>query len=85
MQDIYCLKPVALHVPPGIPESPSCPRRRTLPASEFRCLTPQDADSVFEIEREGEQPAPGPGAALLCRGRPVGRDPRVSRPCALGP
>lgn len=62
MQDIYCLKPVALHVPPGIPESPSCPRRRTLPASEFRCLTPQDADSVFEIEREGEQPARGPGS-----------------------
>ncbi|KAM9393514.1 arylalkylamine N-acetyltransferase 2 [Pholidichthys leucotaenia] len=27
-------------------------RRRTLPASEFRNLTPQDAISVFEIERE---------------------------------
>ncbi|CAG12207.1 unnamed protein product [Tetraodon nigroviridis] len=28
-------------------------RRHTLPASEFRNLTPQDAISVFEIEREG--------------------------------
>lgn len=36
-------------------ESPSCQRRHTLPASEFRCLTPEDAVSVFEIEREGEQ------------------------------
>lgn len=85
MQDIYCLKPVALHVPPGTPESPSCQRRHTLPASEFRCLTPQDAVSVFEIEREGEQPARGPGAAVLCQGRPVGRDPCVSRPWGLGP
>ncbi|XP_048222263.1 serotonin N-acetyltransferase [Perognathus longimembris pacificus] len=33
-------------------ESPSCQRRHTLPASEFRCLTPEDAVSVFEIERE---------------------------------
>ncbi|KAF5908084.1 serotonin N-acetyltransferase-like, partial [Clarias magur] len=33
-------------------------RRHTLPASEFRNLTPQDAISVFEIEREvsGECP-----------------------------
>lgn len=29
-------------------------RRHTLPASEFRNLTPQDAISVFEIEREGK-------------------------------
>ncbi|NWJ03051.1 SNAT acetyltransferase, partial [Crypturellus undulatus] len=27
-------------------------RRHTLPASEFRCLGPEDAVSVFEIERE---------------------------------
>lgn len=30
-------------------------RRHTLPASEFRSLSPEDAISVFEIEREGEQ------------------------------
>lgn len=29
-------------------------RRHTLPASEFRSLSPEDAISVFEIEREGE-------------------------------
>lgn len=34
--------------------SPLRQRRHTLPASEFRNLTPQDAISVFEIEREGE-------------------------------
>ncbi|XP_078506960.1 serotonin N-acetyltransferase-like [Lissotriton helveticus] len=32
--------------------SPSQQRRHTLPASEFRCLTPEDAISVFEIEQE---------------------------------
>nr|XP_033815682.1 serotonin N-acetyltransferase [Geotrypetes seraphini] len=32
--------------------SPVRQRRHTLPASEFRCLTPEDAISVFEIERE---------------------------------
>ncbi|XP_066091770.1 serotonin N-acetyltransferase isoform X1 [Saccopteryx bilineata] len=53
MQSIYYPTPVApLHLPPGMPESPSCQRRHTLPASEFRCLTPQDATGVFEIERE---------------------------------
>ncbi|KAL8163169.1 UNVERIFIED_CONTAM: hypothetical protein K2H54_013191 [Gekko kuhli] len=31
---------------------PGRQRRHTLPASEFRCLTPEDAVSVFEIERE---------------------------------
>ncbi|EQB77231.1 serotonin N-acetyltransferase-like protein [Camelus ferus] len=51
-QSIYYLKPVTLHLPPGIPESPSRQRRHTLPASEFRCLTPEDAAGVFEIERE---------------------------------
>lgn len=30
-------------------------RRHTLPASEFRSLSPEDAISVFEIEREGEK------------------------------
>lgn len=29
-------------------------RRHTLPASEFRSLSPEDAISVFEIEREGQ-------------------------------
>ncbi|KAL2764609.1 serotonin N-acetyltransferase isoform 1, partial [Daubentonia madagascariensis] len=51
-QSIHPLKPEALCLPPGIPESPSCQRRHTLPASEFRCLTLEDAISVFEIERE---------------------------------
>ncbi|XP_012893278.1 PREDICTED: serotonin N-acetyltransferase [Dipodomys ordii] len=46
------LKPEALCLPPGAAESPGCQRRHTLPASEFRCLTPDDAVSVFEIERE---------------------------------
>nr|XP_021526522.1 serotonin N-acetyltransferase [Aotus nancymaae] len=45
-------KPKAPHQPPGIPKSPSCQRRHTLPASEFRCLTLEDAVSAFEIERE---------------------------------
>lgn len=31
-------------------------RRHTLPASEFRPLSPEDAISVFEIEREGKSP-----------------------------
>lgn len=30
-------------------------RRHTLPASEFRSLSLEDAISVFEIEREGKQ------------------------------
>lgn len=30
-------------------------RRHTLPASEFRSLSPEDAISVFEIEREGQR------------------------------
>ncbi|KFO35641.1 Serotonin N-acetyltransferase [Fukomys damarensis] len=49
---ILALKPKALSLSPGISESPGCQRRHTLPASEFRCLTPEDAVSVFEIERE---------------------------------
>lgn len=36
------------------PISPGRQRRHTLPASEFRTLSPEDAISVFEIEREGK-------------------------------
>ncbi|KAM6957149.1 arylalkylamine N-acetyltransferase 2 [Aplochiton taeniatus] len=36
----------------SLPMLASPRRRHTLPASEFRNLTPQDAISVFEIERE---------------------------------
>ncbi|XP_032285215.1 serotonin N-acetyltransferase [Halichoerus grypus] len=48
------LEPKVLDLQPGIPEAPSHQQRRrhTLPASEFRCLTLEDAASVFEIERE---------------------------------
>ncbi|XP_027968111.1 serotonin N-acetyltransferase [Eumetopias jubatus] len=46
------LEPEALDLRSGIPGAPSHQRRHTLPASEFRCLTPEDAASVFEIERE---------------------------------
>lgn len=35
-------------------------RRHTLPASEFRSLSPEDAISVFEIEREGKLVVPPP-------------------------
>ncbi|XP_075415575.1 serotonin N-acetyltransferase [Tenrec ecaudatus] len=49
---VHPLKPATLHPPPGDLASPSRQRRHTLPASEFRCLTPEDATSVFEIERE---------------------------------
>ncbi|KAJ8345011.1 hypothetical protein SKAU_G00292040 [Synaphobranchus kaupii] len=45
------LKPFFLKTPVGM-ALPKRQRRHTLPASEFRNLTPQDAISVFEIERE---------------------------------
>ncbi|KAJ6660414.1 hypothetical protein lerEdw1_017838 [Lerista edwardsae] len=45
------LKPIHLRSPRS---SSGRQRRHTLPASEFRCLTPEDAISVFEIEREGD-------------------------------
>ncbi|XP_077414236.1 arylalkylamine N-acetyltransferase 2 [Vanacampus margaritifer] len=45
------LKPFFLKTPVQV-VSPLRQRRHTLPASEFRNLTPQDAISVFEIERE---------------------------------
>ena len=64
-QSAHGLEPEASDLRPGIPETPGRPRRHTLPASEFRCLTPEDATSVFEIEREGERgPAKGLGADL---------------------
>uniref|UniRef100_A0A3Q0T868 Serotonin N-acetyltransferase n=1 Tax=Amphilophus citrinellus TaxID=61819 RepID=A0A3Q0T868_AMPCI len=44
-------KPFFLKMPVRV-DSPLQQRRHTLPASEFRNLTPQDAISVFEIERE---------------------------------
>lgn len=47
------LKAFYLKVPLSL-TSPVRQRRHTLPASEFRNLTPQDAISVFEIEREGK-------------------------------
>lgn len=40
--------------PPYMPSPGPRGRRHTLPASEFRSLSPEDAISVFEIEREGE-------------------------------
>ncbi|XP_077612987.1 serotonin N-acetyltransferase [Crocuta crocuta] len=46
------LEPEASPPQPGIPKAPGRQRSHTLPASEFRCLTPEDATSVFEIERE---------------------------------
>ncbi|XP_051743471.1 arylalkylamine N-acetyltransferase 2 [Ctenopharyngodon idella] len=45
------LKPFFLKTPLSVGRSRH-QRRHTLPASEFRNLTPQDAISVFEIERE---------------------------------
>ncbi|OWK14041.1 AANAT [Cervus elaphus hippelaphus] len=85
---IHCLKPSALHPPSGIPGSPGCQRRHTLPANEFRCLTPEDAAGVFEIEREGEQPLRPPrvwDSAELCRRCPWGEDPGVPCPWQMGP
>lgn len=53
------LEPEASDLQPGTPEAPGRQRRHTLPASEFRCLTAEDAAGVFEIEREGERAPPG--------------------------
>uniref|UniRef100_A0A8D1WGZ7 Serotonin N-acetyltransferase n=1 Tax=Sus scrofa TaxID=9823 RepID=A0A8D1WGZ7_PIG len=58
-QTSHYLKPRPLSLPPTIPESPSRQRRHTLPASEFRCLTPEDAAGVFEVEREAFIPVSG--------------------------
>ncbi|KAM9208075.1 LOW QUALITY PROTEIN: serotonin N-acetyltransferase [Dugong dugon] len=52
MQSVHPLKPATLYLPRGVPDSLSRQRRHTLPASEFRCLTPEDATNVFEIEPE---------------------------------
>ena len=51
--------------PLHMPSSVSRGRRHTLPASEFRSLSPEDAISVFEIEREGKKKV-GFDFALLC-------------------
>lgn len=56
------LKPVQLR-------SPQAQRRHTLPASEFRCLGPGDAASVFEIEREGKGDR---GACVVPSAGPLG-------------
>ena len=53
-QSTYLLEPEASQLQPETPKAPGHQRRHTLPANEFRCLTPEDAASVFEIEREGE-------------------------------
>ena len=53
-QSTYPLEPEASQLQPETPKAPGHQRRHTLPANEFRCLTPEDAASVFEIEREGE-------------------------------
>ena len=45
---------VPLTRPLHMPSPGSRGRRHTLPASEFRSLSPEDAISVFEIEREGK-------------------------------
>ncbi|NXX76559.1 SNAT acetyltransferase, partial [Urocolius indicus] len=49
LSSVPFLKPTPLKPPRS---SPGGQRRHTLPASEFRCLSPEDAVSVFEIERE---------------------------------
>lgn len=76
-QGSHHLKPVTLCLAPQSVVSPSCQRRHTLPASEFRCLTPEDAVGVFEIEREGTHT----GWATSCSlggCHPVGWVPQVS-------
>lgn len=74
MLSTHSLKPVTLHMPPGTSEFLGCQRRHTLPASEFRCLAPEDAVSVFEIEREGEWFLGGYAklAVVFSRGLPLG-------------
>ncbi|KAK2496760.1 hypothetical protein MC885_018607 [Smutsia gigantea] len=57
-------EPVAVCLPPGPPESPSLQQRHTLPASEFRCLTTEDATSVFEKSVKGHSPHTGSHAKL---------------------
>lgn len=59
------LKAFYLKMPLSV-SSPLHQRRHTLPASEFRNLTPQDAISVFEIEREGKnQQEPKAGTSSI--------------------
>lgn len=60
------LKPFFLKTPLSVGSSRR-QRRHTLPASEFRNLTPQDAISVFEIEREGKMILRHGGDILCCK------------------
>lgn len=80
---IHCLKPSPLHLPSGIPGSPGRQRRHTLPANEFRCLTPEDAAGVFEIEREGEQPPGPPGSGTLLNPAAVALGEKTWSPLSL--
>ncbi|KAB0358963.1 hypothetical protein FD754_003119 [Muntiacus muntjak] len=77
---VHCLKPSALHLPSGIPGSPGRQRRHTLPANEFRCLTPEDAAGVFEIEREGAHPA-----TEMLSGQGVTHSCFLTQPSSLSP
>uniref|UniRef100_A0A8C6FCC5 Uncharacterized protein n=1 Tax=Monodon monoceros TaxID=40151 RepID=A0A8C6FCC5_MONMO len=73
MMSIHYLKPVALRLPPGIPESPSHQRRHTLP-TEFCCLTPEDGGEPTPSIRADAQwttesppgPAPQSGTSWPC-------------------
>ncbi|KAI4566931.1 hypothetical protein MJG53_015608 [Ovis ammon polii x Ovis aries] len=80
---VHCLKPSPLHLPSGIPGSPGRQRRHTLPANEFRCLTPEDAAGVFEIEREGEQPPGPPGSGTLLNPAAVALGEKTWSPLSL--
>ncbi|XP_078392754.1 uncharacterized protein LOC144676121 isoform X2 [Cetorhinus maximus] len=72
---VPCLMP--LYSPPPA-TSPGRQRRHTLPANELRCLSPEDAISVFEIEREG-------GAGVACSSRFHGAYPCPGRAPHLPP
>lgn len=77
------LKPTPLQGPRN---SPGRQRRHTLPASEFRCLSPEDAVSVFEIEREGKGlPVPPltPLSGMGAHRRPLPAFISVSGDCPL--
>ncbi|KAI4533867.1 hypothetical protein MG293_016886 [Ovis ammon polii] len=80
---VHCLKPSPLHLPSGIPGSPGRQRRHTLPANEFRCLTPEDAAGVFDIEREGEQPPGPPGSGTLLNPAAVALGEKTWSPLSL--
>lgn len=73
------LQPARLRCPQN---SPGRQRRHTLPASEFRCLSPEDAISVFEIEREGKGLPFFPPRPLPTRGAPGAPSPSPCSPPA---